>query len=551
MKGDSLFGMKLHGITAAASILALLFAGSALRAQTINMQYVPVGNPGNAPDPATGSQYGSVGYAYRIGTYDVTDSQYCAFLNAVDPTGANSLALYSPQGDGEYGITFNSNAVKGAKYSVIAGYANMPVVDVDYWDCLRSANYLDDGMTENGAYTLTGGNTDGYGTPGNAPALLANPQHNAGATVWLPSENEWYKAAYYDPELNGGAGGYWSYATQSNTAPGRVVGSGSNEANYYSGGYLEPGPNYLTATGTFSGSMSYYGTYDQSGDVSNWQATTVISQCPVVRGGNWDSTYWNYMSSSNRYYNSPSDDLRDLGFRVAGIPEPRKYTMFLNTTGTDATLPEGTGCATLTRANRENVAIAGKLPDGESFSISGTLAGTAFVINKPLIYPSAGKYKGLLSGTLAFATERGASDFSGSLIWNKPQQSAGKYQPAFNTTLNVTGSLYVCAKKDSALPGFPIAGGTTCGTLVLSDTNGFVLSGTSQLSDVNKLVLTSPQRKLTISIAPSTGIFRGSFMYPGNKPKLTDFSGVLFQDQTIGGGFFLGPNGSGTVLLSP
>ena len=171
----------------------LLSTGSALRAQSITMSYVTVGNPGNAADSATGSLYGSVSYAYDIGEYDVTDSQYCTFLNDVDPTGANALALYSPQGDAEYGISLNSGAASGSKYSVISGYANMPVVGVDYWDTLRFVNWMNNGegnaSTETGAYTLIGGNTDGYGTPSNASSLLTNPQHNIGATVWLPSEN--------------------------------------------------------------------------------------------------------------------------------------------------------------------------------------------------------------------------------------------------------------------------------------------------------------------------------------------------------------------------
>jgi formylglycine-generating enzyme required for sulfatase activity len=300
-------GIKSHGIiTAAVGIFVLLITGSSLRAQSISMSYVTVGNPDNAADSATGSLYGSVSYTYDIGEYDVTDSQYATFLNDVDPTGANTLALYSPQGDAEYGVTFNSAATNGSKYSVIPGYANMPVVDVDYWDTLRFVNWMNNGegnaSTETGAYTLLGGTP----TPGNSSSLLSNPQHNAGATVWLPSENEWYKAAYYDPAN----GTYSTYATQSDTAPGNTIGNSANEANYNNGVYsvtqssgYNDSQNYLTAVGSFTDSASYYGTFDQSGDVYNWEATT--SPYPVLRGG-----YWNYdssiMSSSARYGDLPS-----------------------------------------------------------------------------------------------------------------------------------------------------------------------------------------------------------------------------------------------------
>jgi len=56
---------------------------------------------------------------------------------------------------------------------------------------------------------------------------------------------------------------------------------------------------------------------------------------------------------------------------------------------------------------------------------------------------------------------------------------------------------------------------------------------------------------LTVGIVPSTGIFRGTFYYPGKVPKLTSFAGVLYQDETAGEGLFLGPDGSGTVTLTP
>src|SRR2546427_1462896 len=58
-------------------LLSLLIASSA---SAITIDWTPIGNPGNAADPATG--YGAVGYAYIIGTYDVTNAQYAAFLNA-------------------------------------------------------------------------------------------------------------------------------------------------------------------------------------------------------------------------------------------------------------------------------------------------------------------------------------------------------------------------------------------------------------------------------------------------------------------------------------
>lgn len=46
-----------------------------------------VRHAGNVADPATGSPYGAVAYAYKTGKYEVTNAQYTAFLNAADPCG--------------------------------------------------------------------------------------------------------------------------------------------------------------------------------------------------------------------------------------------------------------------------------------------------------------------------------------------------------------------------------------------------------------------------------------------------------------------------------
>ena len=142
-------------------ILVLFTAGATARAQSISMSYVTVENPNNAPDPATGNMYGSVSYTYDIGEYDVTQSQYVTFLNAVDPTGANPLGLYdSIAKDMEYGIVFNPNGENGSMYSVRNGYSNMPIVDETYWDAIRFVNWMNNGegnaSTETGAYTLLG-----------------------------------------------------------------------------------------------------------------------------------------------------------------------------------------------------------------------------------------------------------------------------------------------------------------------------------------------------------------------------------------------------------
>src|SRR4051794_12049669 len=60
-----------------------------------NLEFVPVGNPGNPADPqdyeGTIDGYGAVSQPYRIGKYEVTSAQYTQFLNAVAKTDAFGL----------------------------------------------------------------------------------------------------------------------------------------------------------------------------------------------------------------------------------------------------------------------------------------------------------------------------------------------------------------------------------------------------------------------------------------------------------------------------
>ena len=153
------------------------------------------GRRGNADDDTRG--YGAVSYQYNIGKYDVTNAQYAEFLNA-KATSSDPYGLWNSYmgSNAEGGITRSGSGPY--TYTIKSGMANMPVVDVTWFDTLRFANWLNNGQgnggTESGSYTLLGGTP----TPSNAATI----SRNAGAQWVLPSENEWYKAAYYNATLN-------------------------------------------------------------------------------------------------------------------------------------------------------------------------------------------------------------------------------------------------------------------------------------------------------------------------------------------------------------
>jgi sulfatase modifying factor 1 len=299
-------------------------------AHAVTIDWVTVGNPGNAND-TTG--YGGVAYDYQIGKYDVTIGQYTAFLNAADPNGTNPNDIYDASMETDLniaGISYTAGAIAGSKYAVINS-SNRPIAYASWFDAARFANWMTNGQgsgsTETGAYTLNNA------TSGNTVAV------NPSAAFRLPTINEWYKAAYYSPNYGGvSVPGYYVYATQSDSAPGNTIGSGVNQANYKNGVYsvtqsssYSSSQNYLTDVGAFSGSGSFYGTFDQSGNVFQW---TDLDVTPVTDagwgGGSWTNTSAFGVSRANVGPQDPSDYRSNTGFRLAApVPEPSTVAMAL------------------------------------------------------------------------------------------------------------------------------------------------------------------------------------------------------------------------------
>jgi formylglycine-generating enzyme required for sulfatase activity len=301
---------------------ALAFAlavalGSPFAAQAITIDAVPIGNPGNA-GRIQGGIFGSVSTNYRIATTEVTNAQYVEFLNSV--AASDPSALYNTNmGFTSRGGIMRSGASGSYTYSVKADvsdggpggtnytYADKPVIFVSWYDAARFANWMNNGATpsastETGAYTMANG---------------VSVARNAGATWFLPTENQWYKAAYYD----GTAGVYYDYPTKSNTAPDNHLppDDSSNSANYYIGGFTQNESYPLSSAGAYALSKSPYGTADQGGNVWEWTETyTSATSTRVRRGGAFD-TDATKITSAYRESMSPSFETESMGFRLATI----------------------------------------------------------------------------------------------------------------------------------------------------------------------------------------------------------------------------------------
>jgi sulfatase modifying factor 1 len=317
------------------TLVALLLAAPAYG---VTIDWVPVGDPGNATD-VTG--YGAVADAFQIGKYETTIQQYADFLNAAAKSDPYSLWNASMASDLNSAGISRSGDSGSYNYSVIgpsgstpAGASspgNRPITYVSWWDAARFANWMHNGQgsgsTETGAYTLVGGQTSGTA-----------PAKNPSAQFYIPTEDQWYKAAYY--KGGGTNAGYWDYATQSDTAPGNTIGSGASQANYnigvyavtQSSSYLES-QNYLTDVGAFTNSPSAYGTFDQSGNVYEWtDLTGAAGSSRGQRGGYWIDVGGFNLSSSGRASVGTYNEHDSFGFRLASpvaVPEPSTWVMGL------------------------------------------------------------------------------------------------------------------------------------------------------------------------------------------------------------------------------
>jgi hypothetical protein len=267
-------------------------------ANTFDIEFVTIGNPGNVAD-TTGdpNPAGSVPYTYRIGTYEISEQM-------IDK--ANTL--------GGLGITKNAFG------------ANKPAFAVNWNEAARFINWLNTSQGFTPAYKFPvqpGGPNYSANidillwTPSDAGYNPNNLYRNSLAKYFLPSNHEWYKAAYYDPT----SGVYYDYPTGSDAIPTPVANGTAAGTAVYNG---QSGP----ADVTLAGGLSPYGTMGQGGNVNEWEETDFdlvnnsSSSTRENRGGNWASGstgLWSKIRSGDSPTNSGP-----IGIRVAStvVPEP-------------------------------------------------------------------------------------------------------------------------------------------------------------------------------------------------------------------------------------
>lgn len=276
---------------------------------TVDLTYV--GNPGNAADD-TG--FGAVAYPYYISTYEVTVAQYTEFLNATassDPYGLYNSSMET----GPLGPFITRSGEDGSySYTTVSGTDDQPVRYVSWYDGLRLCNWMANGQgsssTETGSYDMAEGTW----------AL-----RGSNATWVLPTEDEWYKAAYYSASN----ALYYNYPNGSDALPVEPTDETTpREMNFGDAPYWQ-GTVYFTSTGQTT-AASPYGTYDQGGNVREWTETRSV-QFPdhMIRGGAFTQPALYLYSGTTQGTNPDTEGL--IGFRlVYVVPEPSTLLLCLS-----------------------------------------------------------------------------------------------------------------------------------------------------------------------------------------------------------------------------
>jgi len=326
------------------SVILLMAYCAAATAQAVTIPTVLVGSPGNLADQrylvsSRPEGVGAVSYSFRMGRGEVTNSQYAEFLNAVATDDVHSL--YSPlMASQTFGGIIREGVPGSFSYSVkppvvfppggplpgtTYGYGDKPVVYVNWGDATRFANWLHNGQltgaqnvdtTEDGAYPLNGVMSR---------SELNAVSRSANARWWIPSEDEWYKAAYH--KNDGATSNYWEYPTRSDVPPNDNAPSADtgNSANYdlAAGHFFYP----LTDVGSYALSVSSYGTYDQGGNVTEWNETRYPTKAQFpgffhgARGGSAGDAAEHLRAWAGGSA-EPTTEFAHMGFRVATVPEP-------------------------------------------------------------------------------------------------------------------------------------------------------------------------------------------------------------------------------------
>jgi hypothetical protein len=172
--------------------------------------------------------------------------------------------------------------------------------------------------TEDGSYFING---IGQSNDTQLEDVVREPD----ATWVIPTDNEWYKAAFH--KNDGVTGNYWNFGTGSDFKPNNdlIDPDPGNHATFHEGFFGDPegftigAPYYRTEGGAHENSSSAYGTFDQAGNMMEFTETVPESDIRRMRDGSWKANSGLMGSSQIDDVMHSSDQFDDLGFRLVNV----------------------------------------------------------------------------------------------------------------------------------------------------------------------------------------------------------------------------------------
>jgi len=293
-----------------------------------------VGNPGYDREDLFGhtSGRGGVDYEFRIARTEITSEQFAEFQNAY---------LTAGQPVGSVGAYFWGGYFDDGRYVVPSGNELLPVSGINWRGAAVICNWLHNGKGTDPADFTSGAYDTSTFTRVPGSNVLVNDQatRSPGAKYWIPSFDEWLKAAHWDPDKNGpGEGGWWLFNNGSDTQPiGGLPGEGETTAGY---DFASLGEAYAIPLEAYPSTRTPWGLLDTSGGGAEWTEEW-LHGTPEIRIAQGNATgqqiYWPDDPKSfspdiawSISGTNPNINLLEFSFRIASaVPAPGVGVMIL------------------------------------------------------------------------------------------------------------------------------------------------------------------------------------------------------------------------------
>ena len=260
-------------------------------ANQLQMEFVIIGPPNKTSDTTgTPNPAGSVGYEYGISKYEVSEDMINKF-----------------------------NASQSLEITMDNRGFNKPATNVTWNEAARFVNWLNTSQEKFPAYKFLSNDVDANITLWSDSDTLdydpLNPYRSKRATYALPSCDEWYKAAYYDPT----AKLYYNFPLGDDSIPTPVASGTANNTAVYNQ-TREQGPADVNR----AGGKSPYGVMGLGGNVFEWEESSYdtlnssVDSSRGIRGGHWSDGIFG-LSSTIRSNPLPFEQYDFVGFRVVLI----------------------------------------------------------------------------------------------------------------------------------------------------------------------------------------------------------------------------------------